>query len=216
MVVNWNVGGGREIRTDGHHLLTPLQVTRSTTSALFHNSVQARTKEWSTGWRRTLWHAFLSSFQQEQHLRSDAPTTSPRDLTLKMAAHQTSSSEKGKTSQRRLVFGFMVKCRDRRSAGRLGKGHALYCRHLLSFPSRGVETLRLCCAHQTRQAANHTHWMCLRDLQGLLPRGCAFWDETYHGWWDDAVEGRVHCGDYFAKKSRRSTDIILQNASTRH
>ena len=99
-------------------------------STIPQQSVQARTKEWRTGWRRTLWHVFLPFFQQVQHLRSDAPTTSPRDLTLKMAAHQTSSSDKGKTSQRRLVFGFMVKCRDHRSAGRLGKGHVLYCRHL--------------------------------------------------------------------------------------
>ena len=37
MVVNWNVEGGRAIRTDGHHFLIPLQVPRSTTSALFHS-----------------------------------------------------------------------------------------------------------------------------------------------------------------------------------
>ena len=41
-----------------------------------------------------------------------------------------------------------------------------------------------------------------------------FGDETNPGFLDDAVEGRVHCGDDCVQKSRRSTDIILQNAST--
>ena len=89
---------GRRQR-NSHRWTSPSDTSASHTeyhvSTVPQQSVQARTKEWSTGWRRTLWHAFISSFQQEQHLRSDAPTTSPRDLTLKMAAHQTSSSEKG-------------------------------------------------------------------------------------------------------------------------
>ena len=42
-----------------------------------------------------------------------------------------------------------------------------------------------------------------------------FGDETNPGFWDDAVEGRVHCGDYF-DRNRDVRHIILQNASTRH
>ena len=69
-------------------------------------------------------------------------------------------------------------------------------RHPWRFPPRRVQTLQLCCAHQVRQAANHTHAGC---VYVIFNAGCEedarFGDETNRGFWDDAVEGRVQCGD---------------------
>ena len=103
-----------------------------------------------------------------------------------------------------------MKCSDLRSAGRLGKGHTLCCKHPgVSRP----DVFKSCtfAAHTKFVRRPITLTECVYVIfNACCQEDARFWDETCHGFGDDAVEGRVHCGDCCVKKSQRSTDINLQ------
>ena len=165
MVVNGNVEGGREIRTDGHHLLTPLQVPRSTTTALLHSRARNHARRSAApGGGEHCGTPFFLSFNRCSTLDLMHPQNKHARRTKR---NQNVPEEVGVWIHGELPR--PSECLQARSRS------CTLLQTPLSFPSIGVQTLRLCCAHQTRQAVNHTHWLCPRDLQGLLPRGCAFW-----------------------------------------
>ena len=166
---------------------------------------------WSTGWRRTLWHAFLS-FNRCSTLDLMHPQHHHATLTLKMA-HLTSSSATGKRLSERgegegdgWTPGEMLRSLMKVLAGMLSVMQSVA--DPFEFPTQTCSNVAAL-LRTPNSSGGRSHLLDVFTPSSMLATGARGWDETYLGWWDDAMEPRkvaqscrVRCGGDCMKKSR--------------